>query len=140
MNIGMMILGMAFMIVFIRGCFTTGTSAPVTAMWLLLALLLLHWSKQVFRTHCWLRKMKRLGAGTPREQQALRRNIFCSHAYGLGVILITMSLADLVETGDIMAEADMITFSVISVLFYSLYRMGIRTYTASLRTICRRQK
>ena len=140
MNIGMMILGMAFMIVFIRACFTTGTSAPVVAMWLLLALLLLHWSKQVFRTRCWLRRMRHLMAGTPREQKALRRNIFWCHAYGALVILGCLVLLPIVERGDPMAEVNMMTFSLILILFYVFYRVGIRSYTASLRALCRRQK
>lgn len=140
MNIGMVILGVVWAVFFMYGCFTTGTSAPVVAMWLLLALLLLHWSKQVFRTHCWLRRMRHLMAGTPREQQALRRNIFWYHAYGFFVILCCLGLLPMVEKGDPMAEPNMMVFTIMLLLFYACYRVGIKNATASLRAVCRRQK
>ena len=140
MNIGMVILGVVWAVFFMYGCFTTGTSAPVVAMWLLLALLLLHWGKQVFRTHCWLRRMRHLMAGTPKEQKALRQNIFWCHAYGALVILGSLVLLPMVERGDPMAEPNMMVFTIILLLFYAFYRWGIRSYTASLRAVCRRQK
>ncbi len=119
MNIGMMFVGG-----------TLGTLCLIErrfsaeAMWLLLALLLLHWSKQVFRTHCWLRVI-RLSCGADDDFRALKRDVRFVHLYGALVIICGGVLSFRGEQEGIL------------ILFFLLYAIISRLTNSELRSIAK---
>lgn len=139
MNGGMLLLAAGFIIFFVVSCIYEGTTAPAAAMWTLVLLMLLHWRKQHFRTKCMLHRMKNLATVSAKELRTYRKVVRTLNFYGLGIVSGTICFSLMVVPGDEPAEANMMAFAFIGVIFYTFYRKAIVDVTRSLRKICRRE-